>query len=247
MQVHIWKHDDYNIDGWLESLPVEFDTRGTVVYKGRNIIKRMTTPNGIDVVVKEYRRSNLLQRLVYSSWRMNKGLRAYTNANEMLRRGIKTPKPIACVEERAGGVYQRSWYVYEYCPAMPLVQLDMQDKTLLKSLAKYTVELHRSGLLHNDFNVGNILCSDASGRWDFTLIDINRMSFTPIGIIPSLRRCINTMLRLPPEWLDFKFFITQYLTLSGFYSERKMKEVMAKKNHHDKLYRLKKKICHPFR
>ena len=242
----VWQSGEHEVSDWLMALPDRFDEVGTVIYEARNVVKRMELPDGTRVVVKRYKRPVFLQRLVYSFLRPSKGLRACNNALELRRRGVDTPSPIACVEQRMCGVYQRGWFVYRYHEGTPFAQLDMRDRALLDGFAAYAARLHSAGVIDRDFNVGNILCNRIDGRWSFTLIDINRMKFIPYGRTPRMTDCIGTLLVFPHS-MDFRYFMERYLTERGQFSDDRLATVMRQKERHDRRYRMRKRLRHPLR
>lgn len=241
-----WQCESNDTSDWLNTLPNRFDFEGEVIYNGRNVVKRMTLPNETVVVVKRFKRPLLFQRMIYSRLRMSKGLRACVNSKQLLQRNIETPAPIACIEERLYGIYQRAWYVYTYYKGTPLGQLDLTDKALIDDLAEYAAKLHSSGVMDLDFNVGNILCNQSDEHWSFSLIDTNRIRFMPIGVTPKPKYCIKTLLTLPTS-MDFRYLMSRYLTVRGLYTDKNLAKAIAMKDRHDKRYFAKKRIKSLFR
>ena len=95
--------------------------------------------------------------------------------------GIGTPEPIAYIEERAGGLLRRRYYVCRYWEGDVVGGWEhkMSDSgAMLESLARFTLTLHQKGVYHKDFSQGNILYRrDKDGGFEFVLVDINRMLF----------------------------------------------------------------------
>lgn len=57
--------DYQNMEDFMYSIPERFAAgEGTVVYKGRNELRKMTY-GGLDLVVKSFHRPNLINRFVY--------------------------------------------------------------------------------------------------------------------------------------------------------------------------------------
>ena len=63
---------------------------GTVVYKGRNELRKMTY-GGLDLVVKSFHRPNLINRFVYGVFRPSKAKRSYDHARMYQEIGVGTP------------------------------------------------------------------------------------------------------------------------------------------------------------
>ena len=164
----------------LSSIPETIAVCGTKIFQGRNRIYRATI-GGIDLTVKEFRVPSLANRIAYTLFRKGKARRSYDNAMTLGKLGIGTPEPIAYIEERAGGLLRRSYYVCRYWEGDVVGGWEhkMSDSgAMLESLARFTLTLHQKGVYHKDFSQGNILYRrDKDGGFEFVLVDINRMQF----------------------------------------------------------------------
>lgn len=168
------------------SLPDKFDnmTSMQILRSGRNEV-RLFSVDGQMVVVKCFRRISILNRFLYGTIRQSKSVRAYYHALRLNRLGISTPEPIAAVDVRRYGFLTQSFYVYAYSEYNDIKELldrypDEQIEPLLDALTDFILHIHDKGVLHHDLNILNILYRDCGGaKYDFQLIDINRMSFYP--------------------------------------------------------------------
>jgi serine/threonine protein kinase len=182
--MRITLHPDYEaLAPFIGSLPERFDREGEPVYRARNEIRRMQAA-GTDLAVKSFRIPHLVNRIAYTFLRPSKAGRSYRNALKLLQRGIATPAPVACLEERRGGLLARSYYVSAYagCPGLmrELLQRPLdQVKELAEAFAHFTASMHRQRqTLHLDYSPGNILYErNERGEYLFCLVDINRMRF----------------------------------------------------------------------
>ena len=215
---------------FVAQLPERFALEGDLVRKERNVLKTMDV-DGRKVVVKQFRRPNIVQRLSYSTFRKGKAFRAYDNALQLKARGFDTPEPLACVEQRRLGIYQRSWYVYAYDDGIPLDTYDGFDHRLIKAFAHLVVRLHEAGVLYHDLNRGNFLCHFDEGEVvRFSMIDTNRARF-PRRI--SLNQCIADFIVLPVREYGFEYFARCYLEERGWLDEALLDEIMRRKFHRD--------------
>ena len=90
---------------YVEQLPDIFDRQGEEIYHLRNTIKVFQAPNGMLINVKRFHVPALPNRLVYSlGVRKPKGRRAFVYPDMLLSHGIRTPEPVALIEER--GLWQ---------------------------------------------------------------------------------------------------------------------------------------------
>ena len=175
-----------HLHDFVISLPEKFDsmTCMQILRSGRNEV-RLFLVDGQMIVVKSFQRISLLNRLLYGSIRQSKSVRAYYHALRLNRLGISTPEPIAAVDVRRYGFLAQSFYVYAYSEYNDIKELldrypDEQIEPLLDALTDFILHIHDKGVLHHDLNILNILYRDCgSGKYDFQLIDINRMSFYP--------------------------------------------------------------------
>lgn len=185
------------IKEYIGSIPSIFSWEGTEIYNKRNVVK-ILPHDGIDFVVKRYKRPNLVQRVAYTFFCPGKAERAYRYAGIMLSLGIDTPAPVAYIEIRDSGLLSDSYFISSRSfdkPLYPeLVDTPDYDKDLARDVARFMVSLHEKGVLHGDPNLNNILYHrDSDGKPHFTLIDTNRTKFATSF---SREECIHNLMRL---------------------------------------------------
>lgn len=214
-------HPKYEfLRAWLEQLPATFAQQGEVIYEERNQIRRMEV-KGVSVVVKRFHQPAFANRIVYSWFRKPKAERAYENALELGKRGCATPEPIAYI--LCGQGLMAESYLVTKTSELKHTFYDFRDgviagkEDLIRAFAQYAASLHNKGVLHKDFSPGNILYGQREGKWQFELVDINRMKF---GYVSPEEGCEN-MCRL---WGKSDFFEV----LSPVYAkERKIDEAQC--------------------
>lgn len=143
---------------------------------------RLIRVEGELMVVKSFARPPVLNRLVYGALRASKAERAYTHALRLAELGIGTPVPVAALNVRRWGVLHRSFFVSQYSDYRPIDQLDSypnaEAEPLIDALTDFLIRLHDRGVVHHDLNISNILHKRLDdGRYDFQVVDINRMEF----------------------------------------------------------------------
>jgi serine/threonine protein kinase len=187
MNVVINPRYDYLRD-WIAAIPASFDKEGRVLYSKRNIVKVFPLGNGLVLNVKKFRQPRFFNRVVYTFFRKSKAFRSYYYTLRIAEKGFNTAESVACIEVREKGLLSDSYYVSLHCRhvreirdyyAGPLAG----NELLIDAFARYSAALHDAGIYHLDYSPGNILISDdpASGRYMFTLVDVNRMKFMPVG------------------------------------------------------------------
>lgn len=175
-----------HLRNFVERLPDIFESEGRVIYSGRNLIKVMEV-DGIEVNVKRYGIPAFVNRVVYSFFRVPKGRRAFVYPQMLLQKGFETPIPIAYIEQRRYGLINYSYFVSMQSPYQrnfyEFGNADVEHcKDVVVAFAQYTAKLHQAGIMHRDYSPGNILFDKIDGKYRFTLVDINRMSFGKISV-----------------------------------------------------------------
>lgn len=170
---NVWKHD-YTPDR---------------VYRNyRNIVEKVTV-NGVQLVVKKFKKPTEFNRVVYTFLRPSKAKRSYEYSLRLLNLGFETPAPIGYVEMQLHGIFHTGYYIClysDYKSIGELLNLDFYDenpqkigllKRFIEAFAAYCVDLHRHHITHNDYNKENILYKIVDGKFHFALIDVNRSNF----------------------------------------------------------------------
>ena len=198
---------------FIKQLPQFFEQEGELLYDSRNKVKRYRL-NGKDMVVKRYKRPNMIQRIVYTFFKKSKTERAYLFAGMLRERGFDTPHEVAYIEQRKNGLFLDGYFVSLNCSYPPLSELLRKrdfDRHPADELAAYMVELHKKGVLHGDLNLTNILYhTDKKGQYEFTLIDTNRSKFKPA---PDRQECLENLKRLTHSKALLRYIVIQYATL----------------------------------
>lgn len=149
------------------------------IYTGRNRIYVLNIGD-LTVSIKAFRRPGSLNGFVYTNLRKSKARRSYEYAEELLRRDIPTPQPLAWIERKSGGRLRESYYVCEqshYPENLRHWETWAPEKRdeVLHQYAKFMVRLHKAGVQHHDLSPGNILWHK-DGVIRFHVIDLNRMT-----------------------------------------------------------------------
>ncbi len=192
--MHISPEYSYLTD-FISVIPDIFAFMGEEVHTGRNEIRRVNI-RGLVVVIKYFKSMTWANRLIYSTIRKSKAQRAFENSKRLQIKGINTPDPIAYIDVYRRGLLSQSFYVSLFLDFEPADQLFKsplaQAEEGLRAFARFTYGLHRRGIYHNDYNLGNILYSRDGSRYLFALIDNNRMAFLPY----TRRRGLRNLQRL---------------------------------------------------
>lgn len=178
----------------IAELPDRMGDQGVTLHTGRNLIKALTIASPghdpVDVAVKAFAVPARSRGFVYAHLRRSKALRSMLNAQKLAEMGVGTPDPVACIEFHESGCLRRSYYVCRYwLHDYDLTALlyrgatrGLDPKAVLDQLARFTHTQHDRGVLHCDYNPGNILVRSKGTNFDFALVDLNRLRFKQLGL-----------------------------------------------------------------
>jgi len=204
---------------YVEQLPDIFDRQGEEIYHLRNTIKVFQAPNGILINVKRFHVPALPNRLVYSlGVRKPKGRRAFVYPDMLLSHGIRTPEPVALIEERnCLGLLGYTYFVSIQCDyGHTLYEVgqmrDGEYEELAEALARLAAAMHGQGILHKDFTPGNVLWKHDEQGYHFSLVDINRMYFGEVNMREGL--CNLTRMWGPKRFTQI--LVRRYADIRGF-------------------------------
>ncbi len=200
------------------SMPARFmRNEGEVIHRGRNEL-RVIEYSGQQYVVKSFHRPNVVNSVVYGSFRSSKARRSYEYARLFLMIGIGTPQPVGYLDIRKGLLFDSSYYVS--CKSdCPYVYSDLFYQTfdyaedVLRAVGRITALLHEHGLAHKDYSRGNILFRKADdGSIKLEIVDLNRMYIGKVSIVEG---CKNFE-RLPATPEMHRWMAEEYAKARGF-------------------------------
>ena len=201
---------------------------GTIVYDGRNRVVRLEH-EGETMMVKCFKRVNIIQQIVYTFFRKSKAKRAFLFAGEFSKRGISTPQRIAFLEEKRWGLFLKGYFVSKEVEGTECHLLLREVKEFSPQLAdavmKQTVLMHSKGILHGDLNLSNFLCVEKSGNYYFNMIDINRSRFC--DGYPSNNDCLKNLVRTTHRRDLYEYLIASYARQRGWDEKETVQQAVA--------------------
>lgn len=193
-RVEIFINPQYkNLTSFIEELPSKFAHGGELIRCERNTVKYFNA-NGYTLNIKEFCKPPfVLNRIIYCYFRKPKAVRAYENAIKLNEAGFSSPRSIAYILCKRGGILLKSYFISEQhsfeesITDLELASLDPFTSDVLTEFGTFTAKLHNKGMLHCDYGNGNILINYRESKPNFTLIDTNRMKFGDISMVAGCK------------------------------------------------------------
>lgn len=98
------------IGNFLRALPQLFPKYGKVIRESRSTVKVFKV-NGMQIEVKSFKTSTLINRVIYKYFRKSKAEKQYRKALRLITNGIGTPEPVGYVETSHKGLPSMSYYI----------------------------------------------------------------------------------------------------------------------------------------
>jgi len=205
-----------------------------------------------DTVVVKENRARGIKKFTYR-FKASKGQRHWDNAWEMLRRGVKSPMPIAYYEQTENTGITHNYYVCEYVDAAFSVRQaftafgEGQDsfggfskEKIIKAVADYACNMHDEKIIHHDLTGGNLLVTTENDEINITAIDIGRATIyikqnvTEQQRLLDLMRCCYKL-----NWPNRELFMEYYFEAYGREFAQRWKTSLS---YYDWKLRTKKKL-----
>lgn len=214
--IHLHKTFEHLKTNILECI-THFNTKGVYVTKGeRNVIKSFKV--GEETLnIKSFKTPKVVNSFVYKHLRKSKAKRSFEYAIKLTACNILTPFPVGYVENSSASGLTSSYYISKH------VEYDFDFRVLihnpllanrdeiLKQFTKFTFKLHQNSINFLDHSPGNTLIVENGLKYDFYLIDLNRMQFETM----DLAKRMENLKRL---WLSKKMIriiATEYASISN--------------------------------
>ena len=185
---------------FVRQLPELFPASGEVLHDGRNQIRAFDI-GGERLVVKRYKRPSAFNAVMYSFFPQEQGpprLRTRPAPARAGNRHARTRRMERIPSQRAdnGDLFRIPQVGLHTAHGGYGTVPDLRFAARARSILPFHRPAPRKGICHEDFNQTNILWrhDEATGRYDFQLIDINRMKFLRRPLRPD--ECMINLRRL---------------------------------------------------
>ena len=170
-------------------------------------------------VVKKFKRPTIANCVIYTWFRKNKAQHAWENAYLFKKLGLETADPVAYIVRKKFGFFHTAWFISEYLPYLDIEEVFLSCETkeekeaLIDAFVDYTLHLHELGIVHRDFNKGNILVHKEADGFHFAMIDINRLWFIKN---PNVQLSMRSLLMLKMNDEAKEIILPKYAKKRGF-------------------------------
>lgn len=219
-------HNDYiNYKSQLLEIFQQYDTKGTLLVKGKRNTIKIFKEDTLEINVKKFKKPNIINQIIYKFFRKSKAKRSFEYANRLLENGILTPQPIAFAEQHSVFGLKESFYAckhlnYHLTYRELVEQPNYPDhENILRQFTRFSFDLHEKGIEFKDHSPGNTLIVKKDDNYDFYLVDLNRMNFhTAMNF--DLR--MKNLCRLTPKKEMVQIMANEY---AKYYKEKTEEEI----------------------
>ena len=185
----------------IQSFIDNFDTQGETIYKGSRNELKSNVIKDISVNIKRFQIPNWVNQFAYRWIRSSKAERSFNYANSLLERNVNTPQPIAYQENYSFLGLLNSYYVsiqqdYDFTFRELTYQPDFPDRErIIREFTRFTYHFQEKGIFFKDHSPGNTLIKKKKEKYQFYLVDLNRMKFEYLSFQDRLKN----FARLTPD------------------------------------------------
>ena len=237
-------NDKYkNFEQNLIDIQKIFQDSNESIHKARNELKIIEI-NSMKCVVKAFKVPHMLNRIAYTYFRDGKAKKSFNNAMELINREVNTPEPIGIIEFFNSGLLEKSYFISLYEPYDFTIREVFHHKvddveTILKEFTAFTYKLHKKGVWHVDYSLGNILISKKESDYHFSLVDINRMQFKEVPPKEGLKNFNKFWAK---DKNDLKTIAKEYARLADINEENAIQTVLKEASQLENRVNLKRKL-----
>jgi len=211
-----------------------------IIQEGRNIIKKIEYQEK-EYIVKFFREPNIINKIAYKIVKKSKAQKSYFNS---LKISNFVPNAIGFIEFSKFGLLQDSYFIsenftYDFTIREALLDVNFhKKKTIFKTFAYFTFQLHQQNIYHLDYSPGNILIKEKDGQYTFKIVDINRMKFQVLDLETRLKN----FAKLWAKDGDLEIIIREYAQLMNADEKNCIKIALHYSQSHKNFKNFKKRV-----
>lgn len=232
-----------NLKDTLLNIKTIFHNSNQSIHKARNELKIIEL-QGEKYVVKSFKIPHFINKVAYTYIRDGKAKKSYINAMKLIELGVNTPEPIGIIEFFSFGLLSESYFISKYEPYDITIREVFHHKTpdyenILTQFTRFTYEIHKKGVWHVDYSLGNILISQTNNLYNFSLVDINRMQFKNIDAKEGLKNFNKFWAK---DKNDLIIIAKEYAKLTDFHKDEAIAIVLNEAKDLEAKVNLKRKL-----
>lgn len=228
MNVKYFLNNEFSkkFNNFEEEIIKEFEYSDKVIHKARNELKVIDI-NGLKLVVKSFKIPNLMNKVIYTFFKKSKAQKSYLNALKLIELNVHTPTPVGYIEKFNFGLINESYFIsllepYEFSIREVFHHKVDNHEEVLEKFTEFTYNIHKKGIWHVDYSLGNILISQNENEYKFSLVDINRMEFREIPPKEGLKNFNKFWAK---DERDLEIVAKKYASLTSFNESEAIKIV----------------------
>ena len=245
-QIHSkFKHYKIGIQSFIDN----FDTQGKTIYQGSRNELKCDVIKDIYVNIKRFQIPNWVNQFAYRWIRSSKAKRSFTYANTLLERNVNTPDPIAYQENYSFLGLLNSYYIsiqldYDFTFRELTYQPNFPDREkIIRDFTRFTYHFQEKGIFFIDHSPGNTLIKKRNGKYEFYLVDLNRMKFKNLSFYDQIKN----FARLTPDREIYVIIADEFAKITNKNSievlDLMWEEVKIARKKMEKKQAFKKKLC----
>lgn len=172
----------------IEEFFENFETKGTAFNEGERNSIRIFELSGKKINIKSFKIPNAVNKIAYKFFRKSKAERSFRYAQLLTKKGIGTPQPVAFAEVTSALGFGKSYYASEHldCELTYRELVTQPDypnhEEILRAFTRFTFKMHENKVEFLDHSPGNTLIKSNNGKYEFFLVDLNRMNFREMDL-----------------------------------------------------------------
>ncbi|MCC8361453.1 lipopolysaccharide kinase InaA family protein [Salinimicrobium sediminilitoris] len=192
-----------------------FENEGRKIGPGKRNVVKVVSLKEKKLNIKAFKIPNAVNKIAYRFFRKSKAERSFNYAQELLKRGINTPAPVAYAEEVTSVAFLKSFYVSEQLDYdLTFRDLNLEKKgheEILRAFTRFTFQLHEKEIEFLDHSPGNTLIQINENVFKFYLVDLNRMNFKSLSFTERMQN----FKRLTRERAIYEIMADEYAKQTG--------------------------------
>ncbi len=175
------------IEKTLDHFILNYDSEGSSFGNQQRNSLRLFPIENETLNIKSFKVPNLINKIAYNFFRKSKAQRSFEYANILKEKAIGTPDPVGFYEYKSALFFGKSYYIskhlsYDMTYRELTKSFDIPNyEAILRAFTRFTFKLHENRINFLDHSPGNTLIKIEGTKYEFFLVDLNRMIFEDLS------------------------------------------------------------------